>query len=446
MKRSTKLLLLAAVLVAALGAYFGVSAAVEKDEQIKAEEASQTNSESLSIGDYDAIDAMDWTYGGVSAALQRDESGAWYCPDEPDCPIDQSKAAIMQSAAAYVAGEEYVQDAEELTDYGLDEPLLSLTVRAGESERTYTVGDYNDLAGAYYMTVDGGTDVYLESGALTDAFWYDLANLVEFEQTPSDISRYTAITVESAGESYRLERVDEPLSVSYTDAFQWFAVSDGVYAPLDAAAVEALCGKAMDIDFKTCATWTADATSLAEYGLDAPQGVATVEYETEDGDAASFALEFGAYADGGEVYVRMAGSKLVYRANGTALDAFMYADLPSLAPENFLALDGAQIVSLSLEADGLAHAVDAELSDVQDFLDDLATLYSTGAAPENAGRERILTVTAEFESEAAPSLTAEFYTYDSTSCVCVANGTGYLVSRTSAEALAESAAALLRAR
>lgn len=445
MKRGGKLIALAAVLAVVLGVYFGVSAAVKKDEANKAELAAQTNTESLAVGGYDDIDFMDWTYGGVRVTLEKNADGEWSCPDEPNCPIDQSKAAIMQSAAASVAGELYVQGAESLSDYALDEPELELTVRAGDAERRYTVGSYSDLAGAYYMTMDGGTDVYLEDGGLTGAFWYDLENLVAFESAPDDIARYTSLAVVSDGESYTFERVDDPLTVSYTDAFEWFDKSSGDYTPLDTDAVEALCDKAADIEFTACETWDADDAALADYGLDTPQGTVTIGYETEDGEAGSFALEFGAYADGGEVYVHFAGSKSIYRANGTALDAFMYADQDELRPENFLALDGATVASLELEADGLGRSVDVELADVQDFLDDLAATYSTGTAPEGASREQLLSLSITFEGD-VPSLTAAFYRYDSTSCICVANGASYLVSRTGAEALAEAAGALLRAR
>lgn len=446
MKRGGKLLVLAAVLAVLLGAYFGVSAAVEKDEQKQTELAAQTNDESLAIAGYDDIDGLEWTYGGESVRLVCDDSGTWYCPDEPACPIDSSKVAIMQSAAAYVAAELYVEDAESLTDYGMDEPELMLTVQSGEQSRSYCVGAYNELTGRYYMTVDGGQDVYLEAGDLTGSFWYDLENLVQFESAPDDVAALSSLTVESAAENYTLRRVDEPLEVSYTDAFSWFAVADDGYAALDTDAVETLCNKAMQIAFKTCATWSADDASLAEYGLDAPQGTVTVGYETADGAEATFALEFGGYADGGEVYVRVAGSKLVYRADGSILDAFMYADIAELAPENFLALDGASIASLTLETDGLSRAVDTELGDVQDFLTDLSATYSTGTAPDGASRELLLSVTVAFDDAAVESLSVAFYSYDSTSCICVANGASHLVSRTAAEALAESAGALLRAR
>lgn len=445
MKRGGKLLMLVGVLAAALGAYFGVSAAVKNDEAKQAELAAQTNSESLALADYDEIDALDWTYGGVRVTLERDADGVWLCPDEPDCPIDQSKAAIMLSAAAGVQGELYVESAESLSDYGMDEPELELTVRAGAAERRYAVGGYSELAGAYYMTVDGGDAVYLESGSLTDSFWYDLENLVQLELVPSDVASYTSLTVTTDVQSYTLERVAEPLAVSYTDAFDWFAVADGAYTALDTEAVEALCKKAAEIDFAACETWNADDAALAEYGLDTPQGTVTVGYENESGEAASFTLEFGSYAAGGEVYVRVAGSKLVCRAEGTVLDAFMYADEAELLPEGFLALDGATVVSLYLETDGLANSVDTELADVQDFLTDLSDIYSTGAATDGASRDRLLSLSLTFEGD-APGLTVAFYRYDSTSCVCVANGVSHLVSRTTAEALAESAAALLRAR
>ncbi len=444
MKRGTRLLLLLAVLAAAVGAYFAVGTAVRNDEEKQAEEAAQTNEEVLAVGTYDEIDAMEWTYGGVSVSLARDEDGIWYCPDEPSCPIDQSKAAIMRSAASAVAAELYVEDAESLADYGLDEPQLELTVHAGDSERSYAVGDYSELAGLYYMTVDGGSDVYLEDGELTGSFWYDLENLVQFESAPADIAQLTSLTVETDVQSYTLEYVAEPLTVSYTDAFHWFAVAGGVYTALDTDAAETLCNKAAQISFTACETWDADAAALAGYGLDEPQGSVTLSYETDDGENGSFALEFGSYADGGEIYVRLAGSSMVYRVDGSVFDALMYASVSELAPENFLSLDGAEIKTLTLTADGLSHAVDTELEDVQDFLSDFSALYATGT-PESEGRgEAFLTVEIAFEG--GETLTAAFYSYDSTSCLCDANGSLRLVSRTGAEALAESAAALLQAK
>ncbi len=444
MKRGTRLLLLLAVLAAAVGAYFAVGTAVRNDEEKQAEEAAQTNEEVLAVGTYDEIDAMEWTYGGVSVSLARDEDGIWYCPDEPSCPIDQSKAAIMRSAASAVAAELYVEAAESLADYGLDEPQLELTVHAGDSERSYAVGDYSELAGLYYMTVDGGSDVYLEDGELTGSFWYDLENLVQFESAPADIAQLTSLTVETDVQSYTLEYVAEPLTVSYTDAFHWFAVADGVYTALDTDAAETLCNKAAQISFTACETWDADAAALAGYGLDEPQGSVTLSYETDDGENGSFALEFGSYADGGEIYVRLAGSSMVYRVDGSVFDALMYASVSELAPENFLSLDGAEIKTLTLTADGLSHAVDTELEDVQDFLSDFSALYATGT-PESEGRgEAFLTVEIAFEG--GETLTAAFYSYDSTSCLCDANGSLRLVSRTGAEALAESAAALLQAK
>ena len=65
--------------------------------------------------------------------------------------------------------------------------------------------------------------------------------------------------------------------------------------------------------------------------------------------------------------------------------------------------------------------------------------------PEGDGRgEAFLTVTIAFED--GGELTAAFYRYDSANCLCEVNGGLRLVSRTGAEALAESAGALLRAR
>ena len=170
MSRGKKLLLLLLVLALAIVAYFLVRAAVTSSEEKRAEEAAATDTEALGVGDSDAVSSLSWTYLGKTVTLVPDADGVWYCPEEPACPVDQSIVSDMRYAASAVMGELCIGQVDDLSAYGLDEPELLVTVTAGDMSRQYAVGDYNAAVSAYYMTVDGGNDVYLTDSTLEDAF------------------------------------------------------------------------------------------------------------------------------------------------------------------------------------------------------------------------------------------------------------------------------------
>ena len=439
MARGKKLLLLLLVLALVIGAYFLVRAAVSSSEEKRAEEAADAGTEALGLGDSDAVSALSWTYLNKTVTLVPDADGVWYCPEEPACPVDQSIVSDMRYAVSAVIGEKCVEQAEDLSVYGLDEPELLVTVTAGDMSRQYAVGDYNAAVSAYYMTVDGGNDVYLTDSTLEDAFWYDLENLVDMQAAP-DAQEFLSLAVTTPRQETTLLHTDDPLSVSYTDAYEWFLVCNGTYTPVDPTEAESLCRILTDIEWQRCVTWDADKAVQSEYGLDEPQAVAVLRYLDTNGQEQSYTLCFGAYADADTVYVLQEDSGILYTCYGTVLDTVKAPDADAMLPEQPFDFGTNAVKSLTLSIDGESRVLNGE--EAVSFAESVSGLFSDGAA-NAAGEEELLALMLTFDGSAVETLELRVCAYDSLHCTAECGGQNILVSRTSAEALVQEAKDLL---
>lgn len=439
MTRGKKLLLLLLVLALVIGAYFLVRAAVTSGEEKRAEEAAATDTEALGVGDSDAVSSLSWTYLGKTVTLVPDADDLWYCPEEPSCPVAQSIVSDMRYAVSAVVGEKCIEQAEELAEYGLDEPELLVTVTAGDMSRQYAVGDYNAAAGAYYMTVDGGNDVYLTDSTLEDTFWYDLENLVDMQSAP-DAQTLLSLTVTTPKQETTLLYCDEPLSVSYTDAYNWFLLRDGSYTPVDATKAESLCHILTDIEWQRCVTWDADEVAQGEYGLNEPQAVAELHYLDSEGREKTYTLCFGAYADADTVYVLQENSGILYTCYGTVLDTVKAPDADAMLPEQPFDFGTNTVKTLTLSIDGESRTVDG--GDAASLLASLSELYADGSA-DTAAEEELVALTLAFDGGACDTLDIRVCAYDSLHCTVERGGQNIPVSRTAAEALVQEAKELL---
>ena len=443
MGRGKKLIFLLCGLAVLVLACFGVKMITQHKETVLAEEEAALSSVmDLQVAEYDDITAMSWVYLDTELTLEKNEDGDWVCPEEPDCPINQVTAGYMCTAASSVTGTLYAEDVEDFSDYELAEPELTLTVTAGDLSRTYEVGAYSDLVGAYYMRVDGGSELYLEDGTLESYFWYDLYNLVDMESGPEDAEQYEALSVKSDYTTLSLFRSDEPLDYGWSDNFSWFSDAESIL-PVDAEEAEALCEELIDISWDSCVTWDASAADIKSYGLSDPQATVTLSYTDADGDTQSYAVQFGNYTDGDGVYARVKGSSMVYICDAGILDDFLFADTASMLPAAFLSLDTESVTAMMVLTSDAGMETDVYGEDEQAFLEDLSALNYVEVVTGLSGREELLTVELELENEACPTLTLRFSSYDSNVSLCDVNGLFTVsLSRTTVQSLAEDALAL----
>lgn len=441
MRRRTKRAALFLSLALLAGAWLVTGYMLELGRKAEAEPAlAESAGFDLSIGTQKDMTALSWAWNGQTVNLVRDERGAWVNADDAACPVDSEAAGMLARAAAAVTASMAIEGGSELAQYGLDEPALVVMAAAGDRIVSYEIGNPTIL-GEYYMRVDRGDTVYLENGGLAAAFRTDLASLLETETMPRDVTA-TALSVTTDAQSYEL-RVGSDGVWRRTDGEEAVELEDGP--------VRSLCELLLATDLTDCVGWDASG-----YGFSDPQGVVTLDYTDADGYDGALTLEYGDY-DGRDVFVRFAGSGLVYRTSAAVLDALMYPDWDAMTPLTVLSvdphsaaklvfgLDGAQyeVLRLQEEEDEAVYSLDGWVLDTKRmdaWLAALAGLTAEGAAAADEGRAELfsLTIYPQTKDDEEPKpLTIALWQYDSARALCATEGRSLLVPKEDVLSLTE---------
>lgn len=471
MKTKAKLLAMAAALAVLGGAWvLAESMAGEQTAREAAAVRSTPEHMDLSAGTAEDIRGMSWNFGGETISLVRDgESSVWVKQGDTDCPIDSEAVESLAAAAASVKARSSISHVMDYEQYGLAEPVLTLTVTTEDHAVTYDVGG-RTLDGEYYIRVDGSDTVYTETGTLLPAFGVTLDELIAMETVPEDIGEVTGLSVATDVTAYELKYTKESSGQWSGGASKWFVTLGEETLPLEEKQAQMLCANVTEIEFLELVEWHGE--NPEAYGLDMPQGTATVTYTARDGGQRTFSLEFGDYTDG-NVYVRMGGSPRVYTAVGSSLDGLMYPDWEAMAPLDIFPMDMTTVTGAEIRLGGHTYEVEIitgktetpaengemhtepvtcyvsngwtlDTHDAQAWFGRLTDLKAESTAAEGEGREELLAVTLHRQDETMPEVTLTIWGYDSSRCLCAVDGEDwYFLSRTSAEALAAEAESFL---
>lgn len=179
-KQKKQFIVVLAALVLLIAAYFAVNSYVKK-EQKKEEEEAQI---SVAKVDSDKIDTFSYTVEGTTYEFKKEDEN-WVCESDTSIELDSDSVTDMLGNLNDVQAEEELTDYDDLADYGLDDPQNQITVHMGEDQKTFSIGDYNDMVGNYYLKVDGDDNVYLIDSGLKDAFSKEPESLAKTEDTES---------------------------------------------------------------------------------------------------------------------------------------------------------------------------------------------------------------------------------------------------------------------
>ena len=458
MKRGAKLAVLLGALLVLVGAWYLAETLSDRRQAEQAEDAHAEPTD-ISVGAAKDIVSLAWDYFGDTVSLTL-ENGTWLNANDGDCPVSQTAVEPLVEAAASAAASTVIEDVTDFDQYGLADPAFTVITATADKINTYSIGNPSPN-GAYYVRLNGEDTVYVESGMFAEAFQLSVDDILSLETVPQDIGAVTGLAVESGAGVYELRCLTNAGDVWYTDASPWFLMDENSrpVRPLDTEQTQALYKLATEIQLTDCEAW--DGRDMSKYGLDEPQATVLVGYQTDEGASESFVLEFGAY-DGGDVYVRLGGSKMVYRVAGTVLDGLMYPDFDAMAPLDPCALNWDLLRSVTLEADGESYEIvrtvpaageSGEQEDiytagdrsldtvrVEQWLRQIYEMPADSRIGAAEGRGELFALTFRQDSESYPEVTARFMAYDSVHDLCVVNGEEYyLVSRTSADSVKDKA-------
>lgn len=110
--------------------------------------------------------------------LQKSEDG-WQCIDNEEEKIDSEKVSDFLSSAGQISSELKIEEAPDMSEYGLDNPAINISLQWDDNLYVIKVGDYNSITGYYYLSVNDESNVYAINGTLYYSLNKELADFIE---------------------------------------------------------------------------------------------------------------------------------------------------------------------------------------------------------------------------------------------------------------------------
>lgn len=412
--------------------------------------------------DMDQVTGLSWTYEGEEVSLERDGENNWTYPADDAFPLDQSYPDAMVQALSEIQADRIIEEPEDLSEYGLADPVCSITVQADET-RQLAIGDETSLGGQRYLSLGDG-NVYLVDASLLDDFALGLYDIVAKETIPS-MTDVSSFQIQSGSTTLTIDYTEEE-GLAYSDQYTWFWNQDGTLTALDTGLTSTLLETITSLSWNSCVAYQATQDQLSQWGLDDPSVIVTVSYvessqvetnETdEDGQPIyetketpkTFTLELGDY-DGDTCYARLAGSTMVYQVDGSVRDTLAAAKGNDLLPQDVLLMDWTEVTGVDITLDGTTYSLnktvqeetdedgnttetylyqlDGQTVDIADALDSIQDLEVVGSDAGAQGSKEEISFTFHRDTDSYPTVTLTFYAYDSSSCLESLNGESRLL-------------------
>lgn len=479
MTRSKKLLALLIVLGAIIAVFFIVSKMSDSyTSSLEDETTSLFSMESVS----DAT-ALSWEYNGETNSFSKSD-GSWQYDKDSAFPVDEDKIDDLLNNFVNVSSSKTIENPEDISQYGLDDPSVTINIEAGDDSRTFEFGNATDITGEYYCSTGDG-NVYLVSSSIADSFKNDFLSVVKMEDIP-DMSEVNSFSVSNADGDYTFDHIEDA-GICYSDEYVWYYNKGSGYTALDNELFDTYLSSITGVSFISCVNYNASDEDLAAYGLDDPAVSLNVNYtrteetETDETDEdgniiyetneyiEDFSLDLGGY-NGDYCYARIPGSNMVYTINASVEDTYIYTSTDDMLPDDVINLDWTEVTSIDMSADGTTYTIAHEITDNEgenaaendsytydgkelindstdmgSVFDSLASLSSSGKASNSPdGKDAVLSFVFHRDNEKYPETTLDFYQYDSsTYFVVLDNETTVLVDSSSVDSIADDILSLI---
>ena len=441
MKRAKRLYVLLGVLAVVCAAAALVIRHEEKQEAIR------NSGEVVLAVDVDAVDALSWTYEDTALSFHREDS-AWSYDGDSAFPVDGEKISSMLERFRAFSAVFAIEEVEDFGQYGLDDPLCTISLSAGEDSYTITLGDYSTMDEQRYVSIGDG-NVYLVADDPLEDFDAPLSEVILNDETPDDFGDVSAISFDGE-ESYRVvyQAYTEDSPYTYCAEDVYFREKGSDLLPLDTSLVESYLSTLSSLPLTDYVTYTAGEEDLAQWGLDDPELTVTVTYTPEDGDKEeTFTLSVSrdpeelAAAEAGEeetevaAYARVGDSPIVYHLTAGSCSALMAAGYDDLRHAAVFTGDFDQVTAMAITMDGRTYTLtaqedgdgtqflyDGEEADMSDFRAALESLGADSFTDEEPTQAREIAITLTLDSEAHPQVEIALYRYDGALCLAEVDG------------------------
>lgn len=446
MRKATKLYALLGVLLVVCIAAFAVSRYEEKKEQIK------NSGEVILEIPTDSVTALSWTNESGKFSFTKDET--WVYDDDNAFPVDEEKINDLLEQFTSFAAAFAIDDVEDYAQYGLDEPICTIHITAGEESYTVELGDFSKMDEQRYVSIGDGK-AYLVSHDPLDEFDAVLRDMILDDTIPKFD---TAEQIEFSGsENYTIIHDEDGKSICADDVY----FTDG--KPLDTAVITEWLTSLYELDLTNYVSYNVTDEELETFGLDEPALAITLDYSSsdEDGnktDSGTLVLhlsqnpeELAAYeeaiANEEDVlpavtcYARVGDSQIVYQITQSEFDALTDVSYDALRHQKVFTADFDTVTSIDVTLEGENYTFictppeDADDTDTEgtwtyqgvefdifDFSYALRALAATNFTVETPTGQEEISLTLHLDNEDFSTFTLTLYRYDGESCIACVDG------------------------
>lgn len=329
MSRSKKLYVLLGLLAAVCGATLILLQAEEQKEKIK-------NSEDVILElPWESVTALSWERDGKTLSFHKED--AWRYDGDGAFPVSEERIHELLEQFESFGVSFIIEDVEDYGQYGLEKPVCTIGLEAGEDSWQIQLGDYSKMDSKRYVSIGDG-NVYLVSNDPLDLFDTTLNSMIDNDEIPA-WDQATELRFE--GEEAYSAVYQEDSADTYSSEDVYFVKQGGKNVPLDSSRVDSCLWSIRSLNLTDYVCYNAAEAELAQYGLDDSDLTVTVDYtaENEDGDEEtgtfvlhiSRDLETKQAAEQAEqeetppAYVRAGDSKIIYEISGDRYEELMAA-------------------------------------------------------------------------------------------------------------------------
>jgi len=463
MKRSKRLIVLLCALCVACAATFGVLRYEEYKEKIQ-------NSDQVILEiSGDAVQSLSWEYEGEALSFHKGET--WLYDGDEAFPVDEEKINERLELFQGFGVTFIIEDVEDYGQYGLDEPVCTITLKTEEETYEILLGDYSKMDSQRYVSIGDG-NAYLVKEDPLDYFDAVLEDMIDHDETPTS-SKVNSLQF-SGTEDWSI-LYEEETSSSYRAEDVYFAQRDGEGLPLDSERMESYLQNLQYLSLTNYVTYNATQEELERYGLDAPELTITAEYptETEEGEETTETFILHISRDPEErqaaeeaeddeddtitAYARVGESQIVYKLTSSQYTALMAASYDDLRHREVSPADFADVGQIDVTLEGKAYTITSEEEDgektwtyleeeldiggLQSAVDKLKADTFTDETPT---QKEEIGFTLHLEREGSPAIHIQLYRYDGSHCLAVVDGEPFaLVERSQVVDLIEAVNAIV---
>lgn len=167
-KQKKQFIILLALLVICIGAFFAAKLYNSRQEE---KEAAETEAATIHVTDIavEDITAFSYVLEGETLAFSYDGE-AWTYDGDTTVDIDEDTVNTMLQTAASITTEERISEYSKLEDYGLEEPTNTIELKTADKSITIYLGNMNAILGEYYLMTSESEDIYLAGSSLASYF------------------------------------------------------------------------------------------------------------------------------------------------------------------------------------------------------------------------------------------------------------------------------------